>query len=68
MAKVIGQKKQAPSLGQLIRTRANYSLAILGAGFIHNGSGKFLNIRTAGDRLDLKRELDRSNAGKVQAE
>lgn len=33
-----------------IRSRANYSLAVLGMAFVRNGSGLFLNIRAVGDR------------------
>jgi hypothetical protein len=33
-----------------IRRRANYSLAVLGMGFVRNGSGQFLNIRSVSDR------------------
>ncbi len=34
-------------LQEIIKKRANYSLAILGMSFVRNGSGRFLNLRTA---------------------
>ncbi len=34
-------------LQEKIKKRANYSLAILGMAFVRNGSGRFLNVRTA---------------------
>lgn len=36
---------------QAIESRASYSLAVLGMAFVRNGSGRFLNIRAVGDRL-----------------
>lgn len=38
----------------VIRSRADYSLAVLGMAFVRNGSGRFLNIRARGDRLMKK--------------
>ena len=38
-----------------IQSRANYSLALLGMGFVRNGSGKFLNIRAAGARFQKQK-------------
>ncbi len=38
-----------------IRNRAKYSLAVLGKAFVRNGSGRFLNIRSAGDLYKFKR-------------
>ena len=35
-----------PRMVKAIRSRADYSLAILGMAFVRNGSGRFLNIRT----------------------
>lgn len=49
------RKATKPTLDQLIRLRADYSLAVLGMGFVRNGSGRFLNIRSAGDRLKVQR-------------
>ena len=41
-----------------IRSRANTSLAILEKAFIHNGSGRYLVLRT--NELDLRRQFDDS--------
>jgi hypothetical protein len=39
------QTKKDIELKNTIKSRANYSLAILGMAFVRNGSGRFLNIR-----------------------
>ena len=44
------EKAAIREMEQNIRSRANYSLAVLGMGFVRNGSGQFLNIRAVGDR------------------
>jgi hypothetical protein len=33
------------AMQEAIRSRANYSLAILGMSFVYRGSGRFLNLR-----------------------
>lgn len=37
--------KEEKELQQTIRNRAKFSLAVLGMGFVRNGSGRFLNLR-----------------------
>ena len=39
---------------ELIRSRANYSLSILGMAFVRNGSGQFINIRAPKKRVDSR--------------
>lgn len=45
-AQVNSRQKELEELQQTIQNRTHYSLAILGMGFVRNGSGRFLNIRT----------------------
>jgi hypothetical protein len=51
----IKEKSKDRLVQALIRSKANYSLAVLGRAFVRNGSGRFLNIRTAGDLQLVKR-------------
>jgi hypothetical protein len=44
------EKAAIRRMEQNIRSRANYSLAVLGMSFVRNGSGQFLNIRAVSDR------------------
>jgi hypothetical protein len=46
-------------LQQAIRSRADYSLAILGNAFVRNGSGRFLNIRQATEIIGEKKSSTR---------
>lgn len=39
-------KPEDVKMQEYIKSRANYSLAILGKAFILHGSGRFLNIRS----------------------
>ncbi|OHA25129.1 MAG: hypothetical protein A3C79_01595 [Candidatus Taylorbacteria bacterium RIFCSPHIGHO2_02_FULL_45_28] len=41
------EKARIKQMVQEIQSAANYSLALLGWGFIRHGSGRFLNIRPA---------------------
>jgi len=43
---VSDRQKDLEELQRAVQDRAYYSLAILGMGFVRNGSGRFLNIRT----------------------
>jgi hypothetical protein len=38
-------KPENVKMQQEIKSRANYSLALLGMAFVKNGSGRFLNLR-----------------------
>jgi hypothetical protein len=38
-------KPEDVKMQQEIKSRANYSLALLGMAFVRNGSGRFLNLR-----------------------
>jgi hypothetical protein len=51
----IRERAEDRDMQRAIRSRANYSLAVLGKSFVTNGSGRFFNIRTAGDLHLLKR-------------
>ncbi len=53
-AKVTASATKQAATEQEIRSRADYSLAVLGMAFVRNGSGRFLNIRAHGDRLMKK--------------
>lgn len=46
-------KPEDVRMQKYIRSRANYSLAILGMAFVKNGSGRFLNLG-----LDIKTKSD----------
>lgn len=48
--KKIKERAKDIKMQREIRSRADYSLAILGMMFVHRGSGKFLNIRSTKDR------------------
>ena len=50
------RNRRVTALEQAIRLRADISLSVLGMAFVRNGSGRFLNIRSAGDRVQLSRE------------
>lgn len=51
---VANRQKELDELRQTIQDRVHYSLAILGMGFVRNGSGRFLNIRTTIDHTRIK--------------
>jgi len=54
LRKVMIPPKDSPRdvrMQQAIRSRANFSLAILGQAFVRNGSGRFLNIRCTEEPL-----------------
>jgi hypothetical protein len=53
-AQVNSRQKELEELQQTIQNRTHYSLAILGMGFVRNGSGRFLNIRTTIDPTRIK--------------
>ena len=42
----IKDKPEDIAMQEAIRSRANYSLAILGMSFVYHGSGRFLNLRS----------------------
>ncbi len=46
--KRVKDKREDVEMQSYIRRRANYSLAVLGDGFVRNGSGRFMNIRSHG--------------------
>lgn len=52
--RVNNRQKELEELQQTIQNRTHYSLAILGMGFVRNGSGRFLNIRTTIDPAQVK--------------
>lgn len=56
-AQVNIRQKELEELQQTIQNRAHYSLAILGMGFVRNGSGRFLNIRTIIDSTNTKGQV-----------
>jgi hypothetical protein len=59
----IREREEDMAMQRAIRSRANYSLAVLGKSFVTNGSGRFFNIRTAGDLHLVKRGVQtKSNA------
>jgi hypothetical protein len=43
----VNERPKDARLKEIIRNRANYSLAVLGMAFVRNGSGRFLNIRAS---------------------
>ncbi|MDP3935313.1 MAG: hypothetical protein Q8Q46_03815 [Candidatus Giovannonibacteria bacterium] len=45
--RVFRDNKRDKEMQAKIRSRAAYSLAILGMAFVRHGSGKFLNIRAS---------------------
>jgi hypothetical protein len=50
----IKERAEDRRMQRSIRSRANYSLAVLGKSFVTNGSGRFLNLRTVGDTQSLR--------------
>ena len=48
-----------------IISRANYSLAILGMGFVYHGSGHFLNIKPSNEQQETQRKRSHSIEDKV---
>ncbi len=49
------RKPKKQPLGEVIREKANRSLAILGMSFVWRGGGQFFNIHPIGDRLSHRK-------------